>query len=95
MSMSVGVVEGSVGEGRAMVRSIGWWKMSYRWSCSTPRETSRRASDKVYGRGEFVELRIGEKMWERNERRVFLALRTWMEEMVHGRVVLVSSLDEG
>ena len=28
MSMSVGVVEGSVGEGLSMKRDIGWWKMS-------------------------------------------------------------------
>lgn len=87
--MSVGVEEGSVFEGRSMKREIGWWKMSYLWSLSAPMETSRIASARVYGRSLFAVI-IGSKICERKVLRVWGALRTRIEDIVHGRVELES-----
>ena len=83
--MSVGVEEGSVGDGRSMKRVMGSWKMSYLWSLSAPIETSRIASASVYGRSLLAWI-IGPKICFKKLLRVCLALRTRMEEMVHGRV---------
>lgn len=87
--MSVGVEEGSVGEGRSMKSVMGSWKMSYLWSLSAPIETSRIASARVYGRSLFAWI-MGSKICFRKLLRVCSALRTRMEEMVHGRVELES-----
>ena len=45
--MSVGVLEGSVLDGRSRYSEMGSWKMSSLLSLSAPMETSRMASARV------------------------------------------------
>ena len=54
-------------------------------SLSARADTSRKASASVYG---FVLLVLnrGSKIRSKKPLRVFFALRTWIDEMAHGRV---------
>ena len=63
--------------------------MSYLWSLSAPIETSRMASARVNGRSLFA-LMIGLKIRSMKLRRVWLALRTRIDEIVQGSVELES-----
>ena len=55
------------------------------WSFSVLLETSRRASESVYGPSLFA-LKSGLSIFSKKAFRVWGALATWMDEMVHGRV---------